>query len=131
MLITDPIGDMLIRIKNALLSGKQEVIMPHSKMKQAIAVKLKENGYISEFKVNNKLPQSEIIIALKYVEEMPAISGIQQISKPGRRLYAGKGEIPTSLNGYGITIVSTNKGVLTNKEAVKLNVGGELICKIW
>ncbi len=131
MLITDPIGDMLIRIKNALLSGRSDVVMPHSKIKEAIAGKLKENGYITDYQVVKNQPQNELTISLKYVEEMPAITGIELISKPGRRLYAGKNEIPSSLNGYGITIVSTNKGILTDKEAVKLNVGGELICKIW
>lgn len=131
MLITDPIGDMLIRIKNALLSGRSDVAMPHSKIKEAIAGKLKENGYITNFEVVKNQPQNELTISLKYVEEMPAITGIELISKPGRRLYAGKSEIPSSLNGYGITIVSTNKGILTDKEAAKLNVGGELICKIW
>lgn len=131
MLITDPIGDMLIRIKNALLSANLQVKMPHSKMKEAIAYKLKENGYISEVTVEEKTPQNELVLVLRYVDDLPAISGIERISKPGRRLYSGKDSIPESLNGYGITIVSTNKGILTDKEANTLNVGGELICKIW
>ncbi len=131
MLITDPIGDMLIRIKNALMSAKKEVRMPHSKMKEAIAVKLKENQYISDFEVEEISPQNELIIKLRYVEALPAITGIERVSKPGRRLYAGKDAIPVTLNGYGITIVSTNKGVLTDEEAKKMNVGGELICKVW
>lgn len=131
MLITDPIGDMLIRIKNGLMSAKEEVRLPHSKMKEAIAIKLKENKYILDFEVEEQSPQNELVIKLRYVESLPAITGIERVSKPGRRLYAGKDSIPVTLNGYGITIVSTNKGVLTDNEARKMNVGGELICKIW
>lgn len=131
MLITDPIGDMLIRIKNGFMSAKQEVRLPHSKMKEAIAVKLKENQYITSFEVEEKHPQKDLVITLRYVEDLPAITGIERVSKPGRRLYAGKDSIPVTLNGYGITIVSTNKGVLTDSEAKKMNVGGELICKVW
>ena len=131
MLITDPIGDMLIRIKNALMSAKKEVRLPHSKIKEAVANKLKENQYVEEIAVEEKSPQKELVIKLRYVDGLPAITGIERVSKPGRRLYAGKDTIPASLNGYGITIVSTNKGILTDKEAKKLNVGGELICKIW
>lgn len=131
MLITDPIGDMLTRIRNAQMSAKTEIRLPHSKMKEAIAIKLKESMYIQEVTVEPKKPQGELVLTLRYVEDIPAITGIERISKPGRRLYSGKDSIPSSLNGYGITIISTNKGVLTDKEAKKLSVGGELICKVW
>lgn len=131
MLITDPIGDMLSRIRNALMSRQSEVKMPHSKLKEAVALKLKEDNYVVDVLVNKQVPQNELVIVLRYVDGVPAISGLERISKPGRRLYSGKDSIPSSLNGFGITIVSTNKGVISDKEAKKLNVGGELICKVW
>jgi small subunit ribosomal protein S8 len=131
MLITDPIGDMFTRIKNAFLAKQEKVVVPHSKMKEAILLKLKENKYIKDFEIIEKKPQNEIIVELSYIDDSPAISGFKRISSPGRRLYAGVEEIPSALNSYGITIVSTNKGILTDREARKLNVGGELIYQIW
>ncbi len=131
MLITDPISDMFARIKNALLAKKEEVAVPHSKMKEAILVKLKENNYIQDFEIVKEKPQNIMMVKLKYIDETPAISGFKRISSPGRRLYSGAKEIPTTLNNYGITIVSTNKGILTDKEARKNNIGGELIYQIW
>ncbi len=131
MLINDPISDMLIRIKNGLMSGKKTVVMPHSKIKEAVARKLEESNYIKSLTVKELKPQSELEVTLQYVDELPAISGMERISKPGRRLYAKASNIPVTLNGYGITIISTNKGVLTDSEAREANVGGELICKIW
>ncbi|HQM16061.1 MAG TPA: 30S ribosomal protein S8 [Candidatus Woesebacteria bacterium] len=131
MLITDPIGDMLSRIRNALMSGQPEVKMPHSKLKEAVALKLKEDNYVTDVLVNKQTPQNELVVVLRYVDGVPAITGLERISKPGRRLYSSKDSIPSSLNGFGITIVSTNKGVISDKEAKKLNVGGELICKVW
>ena len=131
MLITDPISDMFIRIKNGLLAHQDEVEIPHSKMKEAIVGKLQENHYIESFEVVQAEPQKKILVKLKYIDELPAISGIKRISSPGRRLYSGAKNIPTALNNYGITIVSTSKGILTDKEARKLNVGGELIYQIW
>ncbi len=128
---TDPISDMFTRIKNGLLAKRTEVVIPHSKMKEAIITKLKENGYIQDFKVVEKKPQNQILAELKYVDDMPAISGFKRISSPGRRLYAGAKEIPPALNRYGITLVSTNQGILTDKEARQHNVGGELIYQVW
>ncbi len=131
MLITDPIGDMIIRIKNALMARKVETIVPHSKIKKAIAEIMKKHKYIEDFEVIDKKPQKEIKIILKYVKDMPAVTGVKRISKPGRRVYRGSAKIPVTLNGYGVTIVSTNKGVLTDQQARKLNVGGEILCQIW
>jgi small subunit ribosomal protein S8 len=131
MLINDPISDMLIRIKNALMSSKETVVIPHSKLKEAVAHKLEENNYVQAVEVNELKPQSELKITLRYVDELPAITGMKRISKPGRRLYAKASSIPVTLNGYGITVISTNKGVLTDSEAREANVGGELICKVW
>ncbi len=131
MLISDPTSDLLIRIKNALMAGHEEVKVPHSKLKEAIVLKLKQNRYIDDYEVLEKVLQKELVVKLSYVDGLPAISGYKRISKPGRRLYAGATEIPIALNGYGITLVSTNKGVLTDEEARSQNVGGELICQIW
>ncbi len=131
MLISDPTSDLLIRIKNALMAKKEEVRIPHSKLKEAIASKLKESNYIDNFEVEGKIPQKELVIKLKYVDDLPAITGYKRISKPGRRLYSSAKKIPVALNGYGVTLISTNKGVLTDREARAKNVGGELICQVW
>jgi small subunit ribosomal protein S8 len=129
--MTDPIADMLIRIKNALMARRSEVTIPHSHMKEAIAQILMDNNYINNFSVVKKTPQSEIVVKLGYEKKWPKITGIKRISKPGRRLYASVGRIPASLNGHGITIVSTSKGLLTDKQARQQNVGGELLCQVW
>lgn len=131
MLITDPIGDMLIRIKNAQLARHEQLVLPHSNLKEAVARLLAENGYLEKVEVTEQDPQSELVLTLKYVEDLPGITGMERISKPGRRLYAKATQIPHTLNGYGITVVSTSKGVMTGEEARKKNVGGELLCKIW
>ncbi len=131
MLISDPISDLFIRIKNALLSEKEEVVIPHSKMKEAIILKLKENNYILDYEIIEEKPQKQVLVKLKYTDSVPAISGIKRISSPGRRLYASSKNIPRTLNNYGITLVSTSKGILTDKEARKINVGGELIFQVW
>ncbi|MGD9129471.1 MAG: 30S ribosomal protein S8 [Candidatus Woesebacteria bacterium] len=131
MLITDPIADMIIRIKNALLAKKSEVTMPHSKIKAKIAEILLEHKYIEDYQVLEKKPQPEIVIKLRYLGKRAAITNVKRLSKPGVRLYSPAKQIPQSLGGYGITIVSTNKGVMTDAEAKKLNAGGELLCQIW
>jgi small subunit ribosomal protein S8 len=129
--MTDPIADMLARIKNALLAKHKQVIMPHSKVKGAIAKILVENNYVDSFEVVEKKPQSDLVVNLGYKGKLPKISGIQRSSKPGRRLYSTVDKVPATLNGYGITIVSTSKGLLTDKEARQQNVGGELLCQVW
>lgn len=129
--MTDPISDMLARIKNALLAQHKEVVMPHSKVKEAIAKILATYNYIESFSVVEKKPQSDLAIKLSYKGKIPMITDVKRISKPGRRLYSTVDKVPSSLNGYGITIVSTSKGLLTDKEARKQNVGGELLCQIW
>ena len=131
MLITDPIGDMLTRIKNAQMAKKKQLAIPHSNLKEAIARKLAENNYIESVEVEEKKPQSDIIIELRYVDQLPAITGMKRISKPGRRLYSKTNKIPATLGGYGMTLVTTSKGVLTDKEARKKSVGGELLCQVW
>ncbi len=129
--MTDPIADMIARIKNAVLARHSVVSVPHSKIKAAIAQILKENEYIESFEITDAKPQPEIIITLKYVSKMPVITDIKRTSKPGRRLYSGSDSIKRVLNGYGMSIISTSKGVMSNSQARKQNVGGEVICQVW
>ncbi len=132
MVMTDPIADMLTRIRNALQAKAEKVEIPSSKMKVSIAKILKEEGYIKNFKVVNDGKQGILIVYLKYDENKePAIREIKRISKPGLRKYVKSDKIPLILNGYGIAILSTSKGVMTDKMARKLKVGGELICSVW
>ena len=137
MSVNDPIADMLTRIRNAVMAGHTMVAIPSSKMKSAIAKILKEEGYISGFEVvDGPKPEQKILrVRLKYVGERrqrrPVISGMERISRPGRRVYSGKREIPWVLSGMGIAIISTPKGVMTGQRARQLGVGGEVICKIW
>jgi small subunit ribosomal protein S8 len=129
--MNDPIADMIIRIKNALMAKHDTVAVPHSKMKQTIGEILVANHYVEECKVENKVPQSELIIKLRYVGRLPAITDVKRVSTPGRRMYTSAQKIPRALGGYGITIVSTSKGVMTDREAKKQNLGGEVLCQIW
>lgn len=137
MFVTDPIADMLTRIRNAVMAGHNMVALPNSKMKNAIAKILKDEGYISSYEVvDGEVETHKVLrIRLKYVgerrERHPVISGLERVSRPGRRVYAGKQEIPWVLSGMGISILSTPKGVMTGQRARQLGVGGEVICKIW
>ncbi len=127
----DSIADMLTRIKNALRAGHQQVVMPHSKLRAAIAQILVDEGYLKSLEVIKKEPQADLKLVLKYIDNTPAISQIKRVSKPGRRLYTSSQNIPASLGGYGLTILSTNQGVICDREARKKNVGGEILCQIW
>jgi len=129
--MTDPIADMIIRIKNALLARHSEVVIPHSKLKLAIAHILEKEGYVDRVDLQQVAPQSNIVIKLKYAGRTPAITDVRRLSTPGRRLYSASTQVPRALGGYGITIVSTSKGVMTDKQARKQNAGGELLCQIW
>lgn len=129
--MTDPISDLIIQIKNAVLARKESIGVPHSKMKEAIAGILKKEGYISEVTTDEATGFKKLVITLKYIGKNPAVTDVRRLSKPGRRLYVPANDIPKSLGGYGITILSTNRGVVTDSEARKLNVGGELLCQIW
>jgi small subunit ribosomal protein S8 len=134
---SDPIADMLTRIRNAHMAGQTTVSLPSSKLKLAIAQILKQEGYIDDFSAQNDAdsPQGVLRVALKYVgtrrERKPVISGIERVSTPGRRVYARKQEIPWVLSGMGIAILSTPKGVMTGTRARQLGVGGEVLCKVW
>ncbi len=134
---SDPIADLLTRIRNAHMAGHTTVSLPSSKLKLAIAQILKQEGYIEDFSAQDVAdsPQGVLRLALKYVgtrrERKPVISGIERVSTPGRRVYARKREIPWVLSGMGIAILSTPKGVMTGSRARQLGVGGEVLCKVW
>lgn len=129
--MTDPIADMIIRIKNAFLARQTETLVPHSKVKEALAKLLVENGYLESVDVRAAQPQSQLVLKLKYVGKVPAITDVRRVSKPGRRWYSSASDIPQALGGYGLTIVSTSKGILSGTQARQLNVGGEVLCQIW
>lgn len=132
MQITDPIADMLTRIRNANSSKHESVLIPSSKMKVAIAKILDDEGYINGYEVIDDGKQGVIKVTLKYgANKTKVITGIKRVSKPGLRVYANKEEMPKVLRGLGIAIVSTSKGIMTDKEARKNNVGGEVLAFIW
>ena len=128
--MTDPIADMLTRIRNANQMKNETVVMPSSKMKVEIAKILKAEGYINGFETKGDV-KKELTLSLKYVGNDRAITGLKRISKPGLRVYAEKENLPRVLNGLGIAIISTSNGLLTDKEARKANVGGEVVAYIW
>jgi small subunit ribosomal protein S8 len=137
MTVSDPISDMLTRMRNAMIVGHNTVAMPTSNIKASIAKILKEEGYISGYEVvDGEIPSVKVLrIRLKYTgerrERHSVITGMERISRPGRRVYTGKKEIPWVLSGMGIAIVTTPKGVMTDQRARQLGVGGEVICKVW
>ena len=132
MVVSCPIADMLTRIRNANQMRYEEVSMPTSKIKQEIASILKSEGFINDFRVEKGDVQDTLVLTLKYGEKKErVISGLKCISKPGLRVYAKADNIPRVLNGLGIAIISTSKGVMTDKEARKVNVGGEVLAYVW
>ncbi len=130
---TDPIADYLTRIRNAQMAGHKVVSIPASNMKKEITRILFDKGYILNFKFDDEGHQGTIKVALRYDAKTrkPAISNVQRVSRPGLRRYAGAGELPRVLNGLGVCIVSTSRGLMTDKEARKMNIGGELICTVY
>jgi len=137
MAVNDPIADMLTRIRNAVMSGQALVALPSSKIKTEIAKIMKDEGYLESFELVDDLntPQKVLRLKIKYVGERRArravISGLERISKPGRRIYTKKQNIPWVLSGIGVAIISTPKGVMTGARARQLGVGGEILCKVW
>lgn len=132
MSLTDPIADMLTRIRNAVLVKKRDVAMPSSRIKVEIAKILKEEGYIRNFKVVDDNKQGMLTITLKYMEgNRSVISGLQKISKPGCRIFCKRDSVPKVLDGLGIAIVSTSKGIVTGKRCDELGIGGEVLCYVW
>ena len=131
MSLNDPIGDMIARIKNAQLRNYKKVELPSSNFKVKIAEILKSEGYIIDYKINSESNKSVLLINLKYHSGNPVISTIERISKPGRRIFSTAESLPKINNGLGIAIVSTSKGVMTDIDARKQKVGGEIICKVF
>jgi small subunit ribosomal protein S8 len=132
MTMTDPIADMLTRIRNAGIASYDTVEIPSSKMKIDIAKILKFEGYIRNYKLVKDTTQGSIVIYLKYNDDKsPVIKGLRRISKPSCRIYARSKEVPKTLNNLGITVVSTSRGVMTDREARKAGVGGEIVCSVW
>ena len=129
--VTDPIGDMLTRIRNAARAKHEKTVIPASKLKQAIAAVLKDEGYIKDFVLHEDNKQGEITVFLRYDGGESVIKQVRRMSKPGIRVYVAKDEIPRVLNGLGIAILSTSKGVLVDREARKAGVGGELLCTVY
>ena len=130
MSMTDPIADLLTRLRNAQAQGKADIRLPSSKLKVAIVAVLKEEGYIDDFKVNANGAKPELEISLKYYAGRPVIERIDRVSKPGLRIYKGRHDIPQVMNGLGVTIVSTSRGVMTDRKARANGVGGEVIAYV-
>jgi small subunit ribosomal protein S8 len=132
MTVTDPIADMLTRIRNAVMVRHESVLMPASKMKLVIAKILKEEGFIIDFELLRGRPQRVLKVRLRYMDDGdPAISGLKRVSRPGLRVYVGRNEIPRLYGGLGVAVVSTPRGVLTGGQARRQGVGGELLCYVW
>lgn len=132
MTMTDTISDMLTRIRNSLMAKKPEVALPYSNFKYSLAKVLQSEGWIASVEVKEADKIKTLQLRLKYDPTgMPVISGIQRVSKPGQRIYSGRNEIPKVLGGLGTTIISTSKGLMTDKQAKSQKVGGEIVCQIW
>ena len=135
MSMSDPIADMLTRIRNAQMREHQSVSMPSSKIKQSIAEVLQDEGYIEKFEILPEKPQAVLQVRLKYIggrrDRRSVITGLERVSRPGRRVYVGRQDVPWVLSGMGIAILTTSKGIMTGQQARRANVGGEVLCKIW
>jgi small subunit ribosomal protein S8 len=131
-MVNDPIADMLARISNAAAVKHQSAVMPASKLRVAVAKILKDEGYIEKLEVSKDKTQPMLRVWIRYDgEKKPVLSGVKRVSKPGKRVYAGKAEIPWVRNGLGVTIVSTTRGVMTGSRAKRMGLGGEVLCFIW
>jgi small subunit ribosomal protein S8 len=137
MTMTDPIADMLTRIRNSMTSGQAMTAMPSSRIKVEIAKILKEEGYLESFEISDEENSTQKILRLKIKyfgerrERKPVMTGIERVSRPGRRVYTKKQEIPWILSGMGVAILSTPKGIMTGQRARQMGVGGEILCKVW
>lgn len=128
MSMSDPIADMLVRIRNAQMVGHTETVMPASKLKVSIAKVLKEEGYIEDFALRDNGARRELAVALKYYAGRPVIERLERVSKPGLRVYRGRDDIPRVMNGLGVAILSTSRGVMTDRKARADGIGGEVLC---
>ena len=131
MSMQDPLSDMLTRIRNAQMAGKTRVEMPGSKLKAAVAQVLKDEGYVGEFAASSEDGKPRLAIELKYYDGKPVIAEIDRISRPGLRKYSGKGELPSVRAGLGVAIISTSRGVMTDRAARAAGVGGEVLCTVY
>jgi len=132
MPVNDPLGDLVTRLRNGSTARKDKIVLPHSKIKLEVARVLKEEGFITDFVHHDKKPQGEISIVLKYgAEREPAITGIRRVSKPGLRRYSRSTRLPKVLGGMGISILSTSRGIMSDTQARKQHVGGEIICTVY
>ncbi|MCI0395149.1 MAG: 30S ribosomal protein S8 [Chloroflexi bacterium] len=135
MSVSDPISDMLTRVRNATARSHEYVSIPHSTLKEAVVAVLKEEGYIDDYQVLPEKPQPVLRLKLKYVGDRrhrrPVITGLERVSRPGRRVYVGKKDIPWVLSGMGIAILTTPQGVMTGDKARRLGLGGEILCQVW
>lgn len=129
--MTDPIADLLTRIRNGYMVNKRTVMVPHSNIKFQLAKILKQSSYLKDIKVKPQKPQKQLILTLNYINKLPTLTGIKRLSKPGRRLYIGADKVKPVLSGQGIAIISTSKGLRTGQQARKQSLGGELLCKVW
>lgn len=130
MSMSDPIADMLTRIRNGQMAGHENVLMPSSKVKTAVAQVLVDEGYVKSFSVNDKDGKSELAVDLKYFEGQPVIEMIKRVSRPGLRVYKNKDELPQVIGGLGVAVISTSKGVMSDRAARQAGVGGEIICYV-
>ncbi len=131
-MMTDPIADMLTRVRNAIQAGHAQVSVPASKTKREIARILREEGYVRGFESIEEGPQGHLDIELKYVgDRQSAITGLKRVSSPGLRVYCNKASLPTVLNGLGVAVISTSRGVLTDRQCREQGVGGEVLCEVW
>jgi small subunit ribosomal protein S8 len=131
-MISDPIADMLTRIHNGILARQKQVVMPGSKVKVAVARILKEEGFIRDFEVTKDAPQAQLRVVLKYDRDRkPIVTGLQRVSRPGRRVYVGRTEIPWVLSGLGVAIMSTPQGIMSGDRARRQKLGGEVLCYVW
>jgi small subunit ribosomal protein S8 len=131
MTVTDPIADMLTRIRNAIMANHDSVLVPSSRIKLSIVRILNEQGFVDRYEVLKGKPQSMIKIHLKYTDDRPAILGLERVSKPSLRVYVEKREIPRVYGGLGIAVLSTSKGIMTGQEAWRQRLGGEILCYVW
>lgn len=130
-ILSDPIADFLTRLRNAARSNRNDVSAPYSRMKEEIAKILKQEGYIAGFDIDTEAKPAQIKVTMKFVNRVPALSGLRRVSRPGLRKYVGSGGIPRVLGGMGVAILSTSRGVITGRQARKEKVGGELVAVVW
>lgn len=130
-ILSDPIADFLTRLRNAARSNRNDVSAPYSRMKEEIAKILKQEGYIAGFEIDTQAKPAQIKVTMKFVNRVPALSGLRRVSRPGLRKYVGSTDIPRVLGGMGVAILSTSRGVITGRQARKEKVGGELVAVVW